>query len=116
MNEIQKSLFDTMKQFVDEAVQNSKSTKIIKAKISHILDESICKYEIEYLGQYLEAYSTGNILYQIGDKVNVILPEGDISAKRIILSLIDPSSRGEGGTGSLVGISAIPAQKIRALF
>ena len=72
-----------------------------------IIDEDKCIYKVEYMGQPIEVFSAGNVHYQLEDYVYILLPQGDFSGKKIIISLVEPETR---------GVIAISAEKIKALF
>ena len=107
MTELQEKLFDTMIQFTDYAGEQSTSAKIISGTIKEIIDEDKCIYKVEYMGQPIEVFSAGNVHYQLEDYVYILLPQGDFSGKKIIISLVEPETR---------GVIAISAEKIKALF
>ena len=85
MNDIQQSLYQTMQQFAETAVKNSKSTLTIQAVLEEVVDESSKAYKVKYMGSSFEAYATSNIVFKVGDPVYVLIPEGDFSQKKIIL-------------------------------
>ena len=107
MTELQEKLFDTMIQFTNYADKPSTSAKIISGIIKEIIDEDKCIYKVEYMGQPIEVFSAGNVHYQLKDYVYILLPQGDFSGKKIIISLVEPEAR---------GVIAISAEKIKALF
>ena len=76
--------------------------------IRFIKDNDVkCIYKVEYMGQHIEVFSAGNVHYQLKDYVYILLPQGDFSGKKIIISLVEPEAR---------GVIAISAEKIKALF
>ena len=107
MTELQEKLFETMIQFTDYAGEHSTSVKTISGVIKEIVDEDKCIYRVEYMGQPIEVFSAGNVHYQLEDYVYILLPQGDFSGKKIIISLVEPETR---------GVIAISAEKIKALF
>ena len=115
MTELQEKLFDTMIQFTNYAGEQSTSAKIISGIIKEIIDEDKCIYKVEYMGQPIEVFSAGNVHYQLKDYVYILLPQGDFSGKKIIISLVEPEAR-EGSGGEPVNVIAISAEKITALF
>lgn len=115
MTELQEKLFETMIQFTDYAGEHSTSVKTISGVIKEIVDEDKCIYKVEYMGQPIEVFSAGNVHYQLEDYVYILLPQGDFSGKKIIISLVEPEAR-EGSGGGPVNVIAISAEKITALF
>lgn len=115
MTELQEKLFETMIQFTDYAGEHSTSVKTISGVIKEIVDEEKCIYKVEYMGQPIEVFSAGNVHYQLEDYVYILLPQGDFSGKKIIISLVEPEAR-EGSGGEPVNVIAISAEKITALF
>ena len=115
MTELQEKLFETMIQFTDYAGEHSTSVKTISGVIKEIVDEEKCTYKVEYMGQPIEVFSAGNVHYQLEDYVYILLPQGDFSGKKIIISLVEPEAR-EGSGGEPVNVIAISAEKITALF
>lgn len=115
MTELQEKLFETMIQFTDYAGEHSTSVKTISGVIKEIIDEDKCIYKVEYMGQPIEVFSAGNVHYQLEDYVYILLPQGDFSGKKIIISLVEPEAR-EGSGGEPVNVIAISAEKITALF
>lgn len=115
MTELQEKLFETMIQFTDYAGEHSTSVKTISGVIKEIINEDKCIYKVEYMGQPIEVFSAGNVHYQLEDYVYILLPQGDFSGKKIIISLVEPEAR-EGSGGEPVNVIAISAEKITALF
>lgn len=83
--ELQKNLYDTMKLFSENAINNSNAARTVEGRINKIIDEEKGIYKVEYLGNYFEAYATSSSPYSIGDTVILLLQEGDFSKKKIIL-------------------------------
>ena len=89
MNEIQSSLFDTMKQFSNYTKDTSTSPVIFEGTIKEVKDAGTGIYIVEYLGNDIECYATNNMSYLVGDNVYILVPNGDFSKNKIILGLID---------------------------
>ena len=92
MNEIQNSLFEAMKVFAESAAANSESTITIQGAITAVTDAGKGEYSIEYLGNTITAYANSNVTYSVGDVVYVLVPDGDFSNNKVILSLVNPVS------------------------
>ncbi|MBR2245605.1 MAG: hypothetical protein IJ880_01040, partial [Bacilli bacterium] len=89
MNEIQSSLFDTMKQFSNYTKDTSTSPVTFEGTIKEVKDAGTGIYIVEYLGNDIECYANNNMSYLVGDNVYVLVPNGDFSKNKIILGLID---------------------------
>ena len=90
MNDIQNSLFETMKQFSNYAKTTSEYTMTIEATIVNVVDAGLGQYLIELLVNSFSAFAD-NITYSVGDNVYVLIPNGDFTKNINILSLISPS-------------------------
>lgn len=93
MNKIQNSLFETMKQFSDYASANSRSTLTIECDIQELVDDGQGLYRVGYLGNSFTVHTNNiNITYSVGDKVYVLVPDGDFTKDKIIFGLVKPSA------------------------
>lgn len=90
MNELQNSLFEAMKVFSDYTAANSDATITIQATITSIVDAGTGEYSVEYLGNTFSVYANSNVTYSVGDVVYVLVPDGDFSKNKVILSLVNP--------------------------
>lgn len=90
MNELQNSLFEAMKVFSDYTAANSDATITIQAAITSIVDAGTGEYSVEYLGNTFSVYANSNVTYSVGDIVYVLVPDGDFSKNKVILSLVNP--------------------------
>ncbi len=90
MNELQNSLFEAMKVFSDYTAANSDATITIQAAITSIVDAGTGEYSVEYLGNTFSVYANSNITYSVGDVVYILVPDGDFSKNKVILSLVNP--------------------------
>ena len=90
---IQNSLFETMKIFSESAAANSGSTITIEGRITAIKDEAAGIYEVEYLGSTIEAHASSDTIYEVNDSVYILVPDGDFTKEKIILSLISASAK-----------------------
>ena len=85
MNEIQNSLFEAMKQFSDYASANSNSTLTVECDIQELVDEGRGLYRVGYLGNSFTVHTNNvNTTYSVGDKVYVLVPDGDFTKDKII--------------------------------
>lgn len=88
---IQNSLFETMKIFSDNAKETSDAALIIECIIREILNEGIGEYNAEYLGNTFSVYASNiNNTYRVDDKVYVAIPEGDFTKTKMIIGFVNP--------------------------
>ena len=99
MNEIQNSLFEAIKMFADNSVQNSNATKTIKAEITEIVNPTTGFYKAKYLNDNITVHTDSNLQYSVGDLVYVLIPDGDFSKNKIIIG----SAAADKGSSTEVG-------------
>lgn len=92
MNRIQDSLFEAMAAFRNSAITNSKGTLTLETVVTQVIDAGLGEYSVEYMENTFTAYSNSNATYSVGDKVYVLVPEGDFNKTKIILSLVSPAT------------------------
>lgn len=93
MNEIQKSLYEAMDLFVQDETKSNRNTLIIKAEVIDIEDNGLGIYSLKYQGQSFNAFAANpEISYPINSLVYVIIPNGDFSSNKVILSLANKDS------------------------
>ena len=92
MNSIQSSLFDTMKQFSEYSKKTSNATITIEGTIKEVVDAGVGEYLIEYYENSFSAYANPGTTYSAGDKVYVIVPDGDFTKTKIIISATSPQA------------------------
>ena len=93
MNQLQSSLFDTMKQFSNHAKETSTAPVTIEGTIKEIKDAGTGLYIVEYLGNEIECSATNGASYLVGDNVYILVPNGDFRKTKLILGLIDIKER-----------------------
>lgn len=92
-NDIQNSLFDAMKAFMDYSKNTTTSTITIETSITEVVDKGVGQYAVEYLGNTFDVYSGNtNAIYSVGDKVYVLIPDNDFTKTKIILGKVSPSA------------------------
>lgn len=92
MSTLQDSLFDAMGILAESAAKKAQGAITIDCVITRILNLSTGKYEVDYLGNLLIVYAgTPNVQYKVGDKVYILVPDGDFSKQKVIISLSTPS-------------------------
>ena len=72
---IQGSLISAMETIADKTIQNNPRDITVSAVITQCLNTESYKFTIRYGASSVVAY--GNRMYAIGDKVSVLVPEGD---------------------------------------
>ena len=83
-NNLQNSLFEAMKQFVDAS---DNGTVIINAKIIRAVDEALGKYMVEYQNATFNATATNpQLKFAEEENVVILVPNGDFTKDKIILS------------------------------
>lgn len=92
MSSLQESLLNSFEILAKGYIQQSPSTTVIEGTVSQIIDASIGQYKIQYLNNTLIAYTSNfNIHFNIGDKVYVLVPNGDFAKHKLILGLSNPN-------------------------
>lgn len=92
MSTLQDSLFDAMGILAESVAKKAQGAITIDCVITRILNLSTGKYEVDYLGNSLIVYAgTPNVQYKVGDKVYILVPDGDFSKQKVIISLSTPS-------------------------
>ena len=92
MNDIQNSLFETMKAFSDNAKNSSDSALVKEGVITEVLDAGLGEYSLEFMENTFTVYANNqNITYSVGDNVYFTIPDGDFNKNKIILGLVNPS-------------------------
>lgn len=80
------ALYDVINNIARRQVQASPSDLTIDAKIVFISDITIGKYKVEYQGNTFTAFSMNpEVTYNVGERAYVLVPQGDFSAKKVIL-------------------------------
>ena len=93
MNDIQNSLFEAMKQFSDYASANASSTLTVECEILECVDEGQGLYKVGYLGNTFTVHANNaNVTYSVGEKVYVLVPDGDFTKEKIIFGSTAPSA------------------------
>lgn len=92
MNEIQKSILESFELIADASIKNSVSTTTIEAEIVAIEDSGLNSYIIQYMGTKFKAYANNqSVQYSAGDKVYVLVPNGDFTKEKMIIGATTPS-------------------------
>lgn len=89
-------LTDALLKAVSQVAGNldKQSTSVIEGTISRILDIGQGSYEIEYMGTTFPAYASNkNYTYELGDRVYILVPNGDMESSKIIIGLVVSSAQ-----------------------
>ena len=92
-NELTDALTSAMSAIADSSVQSKDATLTIEAEVVEVIDEGLGTYKVKYLGNKFDATTAHTeIVYEVGDMVYVIIPNGDFDKNKIILSPVNSSS------------------------
>jgi len=93
--EIQQSLINTIQRMAEKTVSQSKITKTILATIQYCIDKTNGQYKIKYQNGYFTAYAQGEVneyTYSSGSLVYVLVPNGDMNGRLLIIGSASNSS------------------------
>lgn len=80
------AFYDAINNIAQQQVQASPSDLTIDAELVYISDITVGKYKVEYQGNTFTAFSTDpTVTYKVGERVYVLVPQGDFSSKKVIL-------------------------------
>lgn len=89
-NNAENTLLDVYEYYLDKAVSSVKADKTIPATIVSCENEEKGKYKVNYQNSYFYAYSTSpDTKYSAQAMVYVLIPEGDFSNTKKIISSIE---------------------------
>ena len=92
-NEVASALTSAIQTIAESNVKSKEATLVIEAEIVEIIDEGLGTYKVKYLGNIFEASTShSEIIYEIGDMVYVIIPNGNFDRNKVILSPVTPST------------------------
>lgn len=91
--DVANALTEAMQKIAESNTQSKEATLVIEAEIVEIVDEGLGTYIVKYLGNKFNATTAHTeILYEVGDMVYVIVPNGNFDKNKIILSPVTPST------------------------
>lgn len=91
MDDIQKSLLESFGILANNATKKSPNTITVEAEILNVEDFGLNSYKVEYMNNKFVAYAnTQSVQYTKGDKVYILVPNGDFSKEKIILGTVKP--------------------------
>lgn len=92
MNDIQQSLLDSLSLVATSSAKKMQNTVTIEAEIISIEDSGLNSYKVEYMdSQFIAHANSQTVQYTTGDKVYILIPNGDFSKEKIILGTVTPS-------------------------
>ena len=95
MNNIQETLFRTIETITESKLNQIKFDKTIEAIVASDSKASSGEYELRYQDLIFTAYSSNNTAkYEAGENVLVLIPDGDMSNRKTIVS--SGKKEGEG--------------------
>lgn len=78
--------YDMINGIAKQQVESSRTDKTIDAEISKLYNADVGEYKVEYQGNIFSAFVPDpTVEYKGGERVYVLVPEGDFSRKKIIL-------------------------------
>lgn len=93
MNDISEQILQSVEIIVDEKVSKLQYDKTVQGKIYSIVNIDTGEYKVKYNGNIFSAYAEDTSqTYSVGDAVFVKIPEGDMSNKKVITSLVTAKS------------------------
>ena len=85
-SDIMESLFKAIEVVADKSVKSYKQDITIDAEINEIRNVENGEYKVLYQGNIFSAFSSDpTVTYKKGERVYVLVPQGDYSAKKIIM-------------------------------
>lgn len=84
--QLQGSLLQAIQTLTDSSVAHSKATMTVKAEITEVVSISQGIYKARYLNDSLTVYAMQGLEYSVGNIVYILIPDGNFSNKKLILS------------------------------
>ena len=84
--QLQDSLLQAIQTLTDSSVAHSKATMTVKAEITEVVSISQGIYKARYLNDSLTVYAMQGLEYSVGNIVYILIPDGNFSNKKLILS------------------------------
>ena len=93
MSSLQENLLNSFEILAKGYMQQAPGTTVIEGVIQQIVNAGTGHYIISYLDNFMDVYANNpNIQFNIGDKVYVLIPNGDFSKQKVIISMSTPST------------------------
>ena len=91
--DISNKLIETMQIIAESSAKKVDAALVVEAEICAVADAGKGVYKAKYLGNILTvSASEPSVVYNVGDLVNVVIPNGDFSKTKTILGLVDPAT------------------------
>ncbi len=86
MSDLTTIMLDTMSEMASKRIKSTPIDLTIEAEVRMIQNVEVGEYKVFYQGAIFSAYSFNpEIVYQKGEKIFVLVPQGDMSNKKLIL-------------------------------
>jgi hypothetical protein len=82
---IAENILESLSIIANNAISKSSNDKTIECEIVKVQDSSKGLYTVQYTENKFTAIASNGLVYEIGDSVYVLIPEGDFSKNKIIL-------------------------------
>lgn len=93
VSELQNSLLEAIGSLADSSAKKVKSPLMVEGEVIALDDASVGLYSIKYLDNIINAYSTNpSLTFSIGEIVYILVPDGDLTKTKFIVSAVTPSS------------------------
>ena len=118
MGDIAQAFLDAMATVSQNENKNVATTLTIECVIDEVVDKGVGKYKARYLGNPFEVYSCSiNTVFSVGDRVYVLVPNGDFSQTKTIIGSAAPSvvhyaNAGAASTGVAADVDAAVIREI----
>ena len=90
---LQEPLLEAINILSQNAMQQSDATIVIECEIVEIIDAGLGQYTVKYAGNQFDVYSYNNsAIYQKGDIVFVLVPNGNLENTKMILGAVTPNA------------------------
>ena len=84
------ALLQSVDTLIKKRISESKGAEAVVAEVVDVIDEGLGIYQIEYMGQKIEATSVNaENVYKKGDLITILIPESDLSQNVTILAPAD---------------------------
>lgn len=92
MSSLQECLIEAMNTVSTSNIANQATTITIECEILDVIDLGVGLYSVKYLGNIFKVYSNNiNYIYNKGDKVYVLVPNGNFGKEKFIIGSVYPS-------------------------
>lgn len=93
MNTLQESFLDAISVLAENSIRKAPGTIVIECVVSQVLNPGLGEYKVTYLGETFSVFASNpNIAFNVNDKVYVLIPNGDFSKQKVIVSASTPNT------------------------